>query len=66
MTLVVPTPRPADDDLDGQLRAFYRDQMPNPWPAWKAPPITSRPPARPAPRPLWRSRLGDFGLPAKN
>src|SRR3954468_5825003 len=66
MSLVVQPQRLSDDDLDGQLRAFFRAEMPNPWPAWKAPATPSRPSAPlpaargpiPANRSLWRSRLG--------
>jgi hypothetical protein len=31
------SPVAASDDLDGQLTAFYRNEMPNPWPVFKAP-----------------------------
>jgi hypothetical protein len=31
---------PPDDELDGLLRAFFRAERPDPWPAMKAPPQT--------------------------
>jgi hypothetical protein len=60
MNLIVPPPVPPDEETDGLLRAFYRAQMPHPWPDWKAPadrPLTT--PVRPGPAPArpWRSRL---------
>jgi hypothetical protein len=60
MNVIVPPRVPPDDEIDGLLRAFYRAQLPHPWPALKAPaaqaPTT---PIRPAPSrpPLWRSRF---------
>jgi hypothetical protein len=58
MNVIVP-PRVPPEEIDGLLRAFYRAQLPHPWPAWKAPAAPSRTtPVRPAPRPaLWRSRF---------
>ena len=56
MNVIVPPRVPPDDEIDGLLRAFFRAELPHPWPAMKAPaPPTT--PARPAPsRPaLWRS-----------
>jgi hypothetical protein len=34
------TALPPDDELDGLLRAFFRAERPDPWPAMKAPPPT--------------------------
>jgi hypothetical protein len=59
MNVIVPPRVPPDDEIDGLLRAFFRAELPHPWPAMKAPaapqtaPVPS-PPPRPA---LWRSRL---------
>jgi len=39
------------DDLDGLLRAFFRAEMPHPWPDLEAPAFTSVPSARLA---FWR------------
>src|SRR3954471_1739881 len=52
-------PLPSGDDLDGLLRAFYRAQLPSPWPALKAPPPPAARRPAPGPRgwPLLRSRL---------
>jgi hypothetical protein len=74
MSRVELPPKPGDD-LDGLLRAFFRGQMPNPWPAPRLPRFRTATPARPAPpgRPLMRSRwalaasvglllLGSLGL----
>jgi hypothetical protein len=47
------------DDLDGLLRAFYRAEMPDPWPVLEPPAaagVAGGPPA-PGRRPLARSRL---------
>jgi hypothetical protein len=59
MNVIVPPRVPPDDEIDGLLRAFYRAQVPHPWPAWKAPAAGPRTvPVLPAPRPaLWRSRF---------
>jgi hypothetical protein len=58
MNVIVPPRVPPDDEIDGLLRAFYRAQVPQPWPEWKAPDAPQTVPLRPAPRrPLWRSRL---------
>ena len=55
--LVRPSTPP--DDLDGRLRAFYRAEMPDPWPAWQAPASRAPLPARPTSRRkgFWGSRL---------
>jgi hypothetical protein len=49
------------DDIDKWLRAFFKAQMPHPWPSPEAPAprrVAPPPVARPAPRwPLMRSRL---------
>jgi hypothetical protein len=46
------------DDLDEVLRAFFRAELPDPWPALKVP---ARPVTRPKPsstrRPFWGSRF---------
>ncbi|HZT79508.1 MAG TPA: hypothetical protein VFA26_04785 [Gemmataceae bacterium] len=42
-----------DDELDGLLYAFFRRQMPDPWPAFRRP-------ARPAEAPRQRSRWAGF------
>jgi hypothetical protein len=50
---------PADDELDGLLRSFFRAEAPNPWPALQ-PPAAALPIARAVPRrplPLSRSRV---------
>jgi hypothetical protein len=53
--------RPPEDDLDGLLRAYFRAEMPDPWPSFQAP--VSRNGVVPMRRPekrrftLWRSRL---------
>jgi hypothetical protein len=53
--------RPPEDDLDGLLRAYFRAEMPDPWPAFEVP--ASRNGVVPMRRPekrrftLWRSRL---------
>src|SRR3954453_16117316 len=59
MNRMVRPPLPSGDDLDGLLRAFYRAQMPSPWPALKAPPQSPARRPTPGPRawPLLRSRL---------
>ncbi|HZY89767.1 MAG TPA: hypothetical protein VFE78_33405 [Gemmataceae bacterium] len=60
MNVIVPPRVPPDDEIDGLLRAFYRAQVPHPWPEWKAPAVAPRTvPVRPALlRPaLWRSRF---------
>ncbi len=58
MSLVEPSPMKPGDDLDGLLRAFFRSQMPQPWPASQAPRSLNVPAARPASsrHPLMRSR----------
>jgi hypothetical protein len=58
MNVIVP-PRVPPDEIDGLLRAFFRAEVPHPWPAWKAPAAPQTTPVRPAPsRPApWRSRL---------
>src|SRR5438270_7739590 len=59
MNRMVRPPLPSGDDLDGLLRAFYRAQLPSPWPALKAPPPPAARRPAPGPRgwPLWRRRL---------
>ena len=60
MNVIMPPRVPPDDEIDGLLRAFYRAQVPHPWPALKAPAAPPRTtPVRPAPSrpPLWRSRF---------
>jgi hypothetical protein len=54
MNVIVPPRVPPDDEIDGLLRAFFRAEVPHPWPAMKAPAAPPPAPARPA---LWRSRL---------
>ncbi len=54
MNVIVPPRVPPDDEIDGLLRAFFRAELPHPWPAMKAPAAPPTAPARPA---LWRSRL---------
>ena len=55
MSVAVPpvpqTGRPSEDELDGLLRAFYKAELPNPWPAPQVPgprndilPLRSAPP----------------------
>jgi hypothetical protein len=53
MNLVEPPVQP-DDDLDGLLRAFFRAEMPDPWPSLEAPPTL---PAAFLHRPLVRSKV---------
>jgi hypothetical protein len=52
---------PEGDDVEQLLRAFYRAEMPDPWPSFEAPaepPLVLPFPAAPARRPLFtRSRL---------
>jgi hypothetical protein len=58
MSLVPPPPRKPSDDLDFLLRAFFRSQMPDPWPGLRLSsfrPNSARP-ATPSRRPLIRSR----------
>ncbi len=59
MNVIVPPRVPPDDEIDGLLRAFFRAEVPNPWPALKAPAAPQTTPVPPAPprRALWRSRL---------
>jgi len=49
------------DDLDGLLRAFFRAEMPNPWPGApvveEAPVVLSRPASARSARTLFRSRM---------
>lgn len=49
------------DELDQTLRAFYRSEMPHPWPALQLPVVSetplSLPHARRQRRPLWNSRF---------
>ena len=58
MNVIVP-PRVPPEEIDGLLRAFFRAELPRPWPAMKAPAVPPTAPARPAPprQALWRSRL---------
>jgi hypothetical protein len=62
MNRTVPPPsRPGD--LDAWLSAFFRSEMPDPWPSFQPPAERKAPPTLPAPRkapgrwPLFRSRL---------
>jgi hypothetical protein len=57
MNLVDPPLKPLDD-LDGLLRAFFRAQMPHPWPAPRVPRFRTAPATPPTPSrpPLNRSR----------
>ena len=60
MSLLVRSPVEPDDDLDTLLRAYFRAEMPDPWPSWEAP--LGQPavvPLRPESgrRPLSRSRI---------
>jgi hypothetical protein len=48
MRFVEPLSPKAGDDLDGLLRAFFRRQMPHPWPAPPVPPDHSTVLRRPA------------------
>jgi hypothetical protein len=59
MNVIVPPRVPPEDEIDRLLRAFYRAEVPHPWPAWKAPDGPQTSPAPPAPwrKSLWRSRL---------
>jgi hypothetical protein len=48
------------DEVDDLLRAFFRSEMPDPWPAWspsKPPASLPTPAPRPRLRPLFRSRF---------
>jgi hypothetical protein len=60
-TIVPRSGPPPEDDLDGLLRAFFKAEMPDPWPSLEAPAPRNGvlPLRRPkAPRfTLWRSRL---------
>jgi hypothetical protein len=59
-TLVPNSGRPPEDELDGILRAYFKAEMPDPWPSFEAPaPRNGLPLRRPqAPRfTLLRSRL---------
>src|SRR5262245_55622026 len=49
-----PGPR-SPDDLDGLLRAYFRTEMPDPWPALRPPPSAAAPPP-PSRRLPWGSR----------
>ncbi len=65
MNLVVPpnlnhADRPSEDEVDGLLRAFYKAEMPDPWPSLEAPVDRNLIlPLRPAARrfPMLRTRL---------
>jgi len=65
MNLVVPpsldhSDRPSEDELDGLLRAFYKAELPNPWPSFEAPADRNLIlPLRPFGKrfPMWRTRL---------
>jgi hypothetical protein len=48
----------AGDDLDGLLRAFYRSEMPEPWPEWRRPEDRSRATLLARPRSSGARRLG--------
>jgi hypothetical protein len=56
-----PTRGQPEEDLDGLLRAFFRSEMPEPWPTMPvpevAPVLPMKPRAMPSRRPLFRSRL---------
>jgi hypothetical protein len=58
MSLVEPPPVRPGDNLDGLLRAFFRSQLPHPWPSPPRPAPRTVParPGRPG-RALFRSRL---------
>jgi hypothetical protein len=58
MRFVEPLSQQAADDLDGQLRAFFRSQMPQPWPKPRLSrsAVTSPAPRSFSGRPLMRSR----------
>jgi hypothetical protein len=53
--------QPPEDDLDGLLRAYFKAEMPDPWPSFEAPAPRNGvlPLRRPQPHclNLWRSRL---------
>ena len=58
MNLVLPPPPKPGDDLEELLRAFYRSQMPQPWPSPRLPrfrPAPTQPPS--SGRSLIRGRL---------
>jgi hypothetical protein len=59
MSLVQPPPWKPGDDLDGLLRAFFRSQMPHPWPSPRLPRFRTAADPRSAPsgHSLTRSRL---------
>jgi hypothetical protein len=64
MNLVVPpvdhSDRSSEDELDGLLRAFYKAELPNPWPSFEAPADRNLIlPLRPFGKrfPMWRTRL---------
>jgi hypothetical protein len=48
MNLVQPPSLRPGDDLDGLLRAFFRSQIPHPWPALRTPRMRASSAARPA------------------
>jgi hypothetical protein len=59
MNFVLPPPAKPGDDLEELLRAFYRSQMPQPWPSPRLPRFCTAPATRPksSGRSLTRSRL---------
>lgn len=58
MNLLLRPHQPPEDDLDGLLRAYFRAEMPHPWPALKTlPPRPVRAPRPASGKGLWRSRL---------
>ena len=52
MSLVEPPPQKSSDDLEGLLRAFFRSQMPQPWPSPRVP-VAPVVPFRRSPRIAW-------------
>jgi hypothetical protein len=52
-------PEEPAQEVDALLSAFFRAEMPDPWPTFQAPapPVVPLPPRRPPTWPRWRSRL---------
>jgi hypothetical protein len=63
MNRTLPPPPSRPGDLDAWLSAFFRSEMPDPWPSFQPPAERNAPPTLPAPRKvpgrwsLFRSRL---------